>query len=212
MLASGGHDFRAGLSCQAGDRGPDAGRPADHRDLLTLERSPGYRHAYHSMAWAVISCIGVTVAHQHRQIVPGIVDDLIPAEVARMVCHHFVAKKNHDACGVRPHQHHPTSRPRVDAVAIMVGHDQAGRRGPDGLFDKSVEWPAQFHQARPLFLENLPDRPVLELRMLVALGVSDALICQPSIQLRQARDARLGSEHLIAQIADLVLDLSLLPT
>ena len=48
--------------------------------------------------------------------------------------------------------------------------------------------------------------------MLVALRISDALICQPAIQLGQARYPRLGPEQLIAQIADLVFDLSLLPT
>ena len=35
--ASGGHHFRSRLGEEAGDRGADAGRPADHRDLLAFK-------------------------------------------------------------------------------------------------------------------------------------------------------------------------------
>src|ERR1700704_2274952 len=52
----------------------------------------------------------------------------------------------------------------------------------------------------------------LNLRMPCPLGVGDALVFQPAIQFGQAADPRLGSEQLIAQVADLVLDLALLPT
>ena len=111
----------------------------------------------------------------------------------------------------RAHQHHPAGGARIDAVAVVVGHDQAGGGGAHRLLDKAVERPAQLHQARPLVLEHLPDRPVLELRVPGALGVGDALIFQPGVQLGQALHPRLGAEQLVAQIADLVLDLPLLP-
>src|SRR5207247_11161718 len=42
-------------------------------------------------------------------------------------------------------------------------------------------------------------------------GSGDALILQPGIQFGQALHPRLGAEQLVAQIADLVLDLTLLP-
>src|SRR5260221_12654449 len=45
-----------------------------------------------------------------------------------------------------------------------------------------------------------------------ALCISDALIFQPRVQLGEALHPRLGTEHLVAQIADLVLDLTLLPS
>src|SRR3954467_11016399 len=64
---------------------------------------------------------------------------------------------------------------------------------------------------RLLFLEDIPDRLVFELRMLGALRVGDALIFQPRIEFNEALHPRLGTEHLVAQIADLVLDLALLP-
>ena len=59
----------------------------------------------------------------------------------------------------------------------------------------------------PLQPFPVPDGPILELRMLVG----DALIFQPGIQLGEALYPRLGSEHLVAQIANLVLDLTFLP-
>ncbi len=47
--------------------------------------------------------------------------------------------------------------------------------------------------------------------MLGSFGVGNSLIFQPCIQLDEALYHRLGPEHLVAQIADLVLDLTLLP-
>ena len=143
---------------------------------------------------------------------PGIVDDLVAPEVARMIGDHLVAQQHDDAFGMGAHQHHPAGGARIDAVAIMIGHDQAGGAGPHRLLDEPVERTAQLHQAGAFFLEHVPDRPILELRMFGALGVGDALIFQPRIQLGEALHPRLGPEHLVAQIADLVLDLTLLPS
>src|SRR5450759_1790126 len=97
---------------------------------------------------------------------------------------------------MRAHQHHPARGPRIDAVAHR-------------LLDESVEGPSQLHQARAFFLEYVPDCALFELWMLVALGVGGALIFQPRIQFDETLYPRLGPEHLIAQIADLVLDLTL---
>src|SRR5271170_534383 len=110
------------------------------------------------------------------------------------------------------HQDHPAGRARVDAVAIVIGHHQAGRARPDRLLDEPVEGAAKPHQARALVLEYLPDRSILELRMRDPFGVGDALVLQPRIQLGQALHPRLGPEKLVPQIADLVLDLAFLPT
>src|SRR5271154_7605300 len=71
--------------------------------------------------------------------------------------------------------------------------------------------PRKLHQARAFVLEYVPDRSILELGMRDSFGVGDALIFQPRIQLGQALHSRLGPEHLVPQIADLVLDLTLLP-
>ena len=75
-----------------------------------------------------------------------------------------------------------------------------------------VEGAAQFHQAHALVLEHVPDGPILELRMPGSPRIGDALIFQPCVQLGEALDPRFGPEHLIAQVANLVLDLPLLPS
>jgi hypothetical protein len=143
---------------------------------------------------------------------PGIVDDLVAPEVARVVGDNLIAQQHDDAFGMGAHQHHPAGGTRIDAVAIMIGHDQASGAGPDGFLDEPVEGTAQLHQACAFFLEHLPDGPILELRVLGSLGVGDALIFQPRVQLGETLHPRLRSEELVAQIANLVLDLTLLPS
>src|SRR5271169_6202773 len=64
---------------------------------------------------------------------PGIVDDLVAPEVARVVGDHLVAQQHDDAFGMGAHQHHPAGGARIDTVAIMIGHDQASGAGPDGF-------------------------------------------------------------------------------
>ena len=132
--------------------------------------------------------------------------------MARVVGDDLVAQQHDDAFGMRAHQHRSAGGPRVDAVAIVIGHDQASAAGSDGLLDEPVEGAAQLHQACAFFLEHVPDGPIIELRVLGPLGVGDALIFQPCIQFGEALHPRLGPEHLVTQIADLVLDLPLLPS
>jgi hypothetical protein len=98
-----------------------------------------------------------------------------------MLGDHLLAQLHDDAFGMGAHQHRPASGPRIDAVAIMIGHDQAGGAGPDGLLYESIEGTAQFHQARAFFLEHVPDASIFELRMFGPLGIGDALIFQPRI-------------------------------
>ena len=146
-----------------------------------------------------------------RQVMPGIVNDPVALELTRMIGDDFIAQHHDNALSMRAHQNHSAGGARIDAVAIVVGHDQAGGAGPDRLLDEPVERAAKLHQARPFLLEHVPDRSILELGMPGSFGVGDALIFQPCIQLGQAFHPRLGSEHLVPQVADLVLDLTLLP-
>jgi len=82
------------------------------------------------------------LACQHRQIMPGIVDNQVAPELSEMVGHHLVVEQDHDTFSMRPHQHHPTGRPRIDAVAVVIGHDQARGGGPHRLLDEAVKRPA----------------------------------------------------------------------
>ena len=129
-----------------------------------------------------------------------------------MVGHSFLAQQHDDTLGMGAHENHPAGGARIDAVAIVVGHDQARGAGADSLRDKSIERPTHPHQAGWFFLEHVQDRSIPELRMHGALRVGDALVFQSRVQLRETLDPWLGLEHLVAQIADLVLDLPLLPS
>lgn len=142
---------------------------------------------------------------------PRIVDDLIAPELTRMIRDNPVFEQHDDTARICAHQNRLSRRPGIDAVAVVIGHDQAGGAGPDGLLDESVEGRPHRHQCGPLLLKDFPDRLVLELRMTRTLRVGNALIFQPGVQLIEARHPRFGPEHLVAQIANLVLDLPFLP-
>src|SRR6202171_4214828 len=63
----------------------------------------------------------------------------------------------------------------------------------------------------PLRLEHLPDRLVDQLRMAMRLGVGDAFVEQPGVQLVKVLEPQPGREEALAHQPDLVLDLPLLP-
>src|ERR1700678_555281 len=100
---------------------------------------------------------------------PGVVYDLVALKVTRMICDDFLAEQYDDPFGMGAHQNHSAGGARVYAVAVVVGHDQAGGARPDRLFDEPIERPAKRHQARTLVLEHVPDRPIPELWMRHAL-------------------------------------------
>ena len=76
---------------------------------------------------------------------------------------------------------------------------------------KPSKRPRYGNELRPLLLEHLPDRPLRSLGMGVRLGVSDAFVEQPSVQLVVALEPQPRREEALAHQADLVLDLTLLP-
>src|SRR5689334_17741548 len=66
-------------------------------------------------------------------------------------------------------------------------------------------------QAGTLGLKGGPDRLVPALRVRVRLGVGDALVEQPAVQLVIGAEAQPRREEPLAHQPDLVLDLTLLP-
>jgi hypothetical protein len=65
------------------------------------------------------------------------------------------------------------------------------------------------YQARPLGFEHLPDRVVADLRMAMCLGVGDALVEQPGVQLLVGLDPDARREEAFPHQPNLVLDLPL---
>src|SRR5690606_907334 len=77
---------------------------------------------------------------------------------------------------------------------------------------EAVESTGIGNQAWPLGLERLPDGLVAELGMPVRLGIGQAPVEQPGVELVIALDPQPRAEEAFAHQPDLVLDLSLLPT
>jgi hypothetical protein len=47
-----------------------------------------------------------------------------------MIDDDLIAQQHDNAFGMRAHQNHPSGGPRIDAVTIAIGRDQARRAGP----------------------------------------------------------------------------------
>src|ERR1700756_4913215 len=74
-----------------------------------------------------------------------------------------------------------------------------------------VEAAAHRNELGPLFLENLKDRLVGDLGMTMRLGVGDAFVEEPSVQLIVAFEPQARREKALPHQTDLVLNLALLP-
>src|SRR4051794_4059404 len=76
---------------------------------------------------------------------------------------------------------------------------------------ESVEPTRIGNELRPFRLEHLPDRLLSQFWMAMHLGVGDALIEQPGIQLIVVFEPQARRKEPLAHEPDLVLDLTLLP-
>jgi hypothetical protein len=88
----------------------------------------------------------------------------------------------------------------------QAGLGNCGLRRP-----KAVERAGDRHQGGALRLKDLPDRALGLFRVLVRLGAANALVEQPGVQLGVTRRSQAWCEQPLANIADLVLHLPLLP-
>ena len=142
---------------------------------------------------------------------PGVVDGLLAAEAAIVAGDDAAILAHHDPIGVGVHLDRTTDCLSHHRVAVLVELHQAGLRHRRRLGMEAVERPGVAHQARALGLEHLPDRAVAPLRMRMALGVADALLQQPGIQLRETGKMQPRLEEPLAHHVDLVLNLTFLP-
>ena len=67
------------------------------------------------------------------------------------------------------------------------------------------------NELRPFRFEHFPDRLLGQLRMAVRLGVGDAFIGEPVVQLVEALEPQPRREEALSDQPDLILDLPLLP-
>src|SRR3954447_6710643 len=142
---------------------------------------------------------------------PGVVGSLAAAEAALMLADNRAVLADHDAVGIGLDLDRPANGACRDRILVVVEPHQARLRDRRLGRMKTVERTADRHQLGPLRLEHLPDRAVGQLGMLVRLGVGDAAVEQPGVQLLIARYPQPRREEPLAYQPDLVLDLPLLP-
>src|SRR6187401_2003664 len=105
----------------------------------------------------------------------------------------------------------PTDRARRDRVLVVVEAHQAGLRDRCRHRVESVEPTGIGNKLWPFGFEHLPDCLFTQFRMPVRLGVSDALVQQPCVQLVEGFEPQPWREEALPDEPNLVLDLSLLP-
>src|SRR5579885_247424 len=134
---------------------------------------------------------------------PRIEDCLIAAEAAAMLADDPPVLAQLDALGIGTDLDRAPDRTRRDRVLVVVEPHEAGLgdRGRDRV--EPIEAPGTGNETRPLGLECLPDRSVALLGMAVRLGVRDALIKQPGIQLVIALHPQPRREEALAHQPDL---------
>src|ERR1700761_3010498 len=142
---------------------------------------------------------------------PRVVECLAAAKMPAMLTDDCAILTNDNTVGVGLDLNRAADSPRGNRIFVIVKADQAGlrNRGLGGV--KAVERTGDGHELRALRLENLPDRAVGQLGVVVRLGISDALVKQPGIQLLIARHPQPWREETLADDPNLVLDLPLLP-
>src|SRR5438094_867962 len=118
---------------------------------------------------------------------------------------------DHDAVGIGLYFDRPADRVGGHRVLVVVEAHQAGLRHRGRHRVEAVEPPGIGDQFRAFRLEHLPDRLAGHLGMAMRLGVGDALVEQPGVELLVGLEAQPGREKALPHEPDLVLDLPLLP-
>ena len=98
-----------------------------------------------------------------------------------------------------------------DRVFIVVEPHQTGLRDRCRHRVESVEPAGIGNELRSLGFEHLPDRLFGQFWMPVRLGVGDALVQQPRVQLVEGFEPQPWREEALPDKPNLVLDLALLP-
>src|SRR5437763_11109501 len=105
---------------------------------------------------------------------------------------------DHDVVSIGVNLDWPSDRARRYRVLVVVEANQAGLRDRRRHRMEAVEPTRIGNELRPLRLEHLPDRLVAQLRMAMRLGVGDAFVEQPGVQLVKVLEPQSGREEALA--------------
>ena len=167
---------------------------------------------------AVTQCAGLP--RQDRHVVPRIVGDLAASEAAGVFGDDLAVLADDDPIGVGPYIHRLPHGTCGDAVLVVVEAHQAGLGHRRFGRMEAVEGAAVVHQGGPLLvlprawtrdLEHFPHCLARDRRMRTLLGILNAAIHQPLVDLGIRPAARDGHEQAAAHVTHLLLDLPFLP-
>jgi hypothetical protein len=128
-----------------------------------------------------------------------------------MLGHDPAVLADHNAIGIGMNLHRTSDRTGGHRVFVVVETHQAGLRDRSGHGMEAVEPAGIGNKLWPLRLEHLPDRLLGQLRMAMCLGVGDAFVGEPGVELVIVFEPQPRREEPLADEPDLVLDLTLLP-
>src|SRR6202162_289892 len=118
---------------------------------------------------------------------------------------------DYDAIGIGVNLDRTPDRAARHRGLVFVEAHQAGLRDRCRHCVEAVEPAGIGNELRPLRLENLPDRLLGQLRMAMRIGVGEAPVEQPGVQLVKVLESQPWREEALADQPYLVLDLPLLP-
>ena len=149
---------------------------------------------------------------QCRHVVPGIEEGAIALEAANMLADDLALGHRHDPIGVGAQRYRLARVAAIDAVAVAIHVHQRARADPHLALDAALEPGGKRHQHGALgFLEHLPAGLVALLGVRDRLGNLDTAALEQLVQFGQILAAQPRGEHVLAHMADLILDLPLLP-
>src|ERR1700761_441349 len=119
---------------------------------------------------------------------------------------------DYDAVGVSMDFDRPSDGTGRDRVFVVVEAHEAGLRYRGRYRMESVEPAGIGNEFWPFGFEHFPNRLFGQFRMPVRLGVGDAFVQQPRVQLVEGFEPQPWREEAFPDQPDLVLDLALLPT
>ena len=146
------------------------------------------------------------LAGEHRDVMPGVIERVAAAERTGMLGDNPPVLADYDPVRIGMNLDWPSNRAGSDRVFVVVEAHQAGLRDRcrDGM--EAVE-PARIgNELWPLRLEHLPDRLLGQLWMAMRLGVGDAFIEQPGVQLVVGFEPQTRREEALTDEPNLVLD------
>lgn len=178
----------------------------DRLQALELGGELAERRAVAERSWLALQDGQVVAPVEDRPAGP-----MVAGDFADMLGDGLTLRDENQAVAVGLDADGSIGKRRRDAVSIALERDQAGRRNPLGVLYEPIEWLAVAHEVGPLDLPGLPDADV-------GLGVPDRLpqvdatVREPVVEVVERVEGRNLLPDAVAAIADVLLDLALLPT